>query len=183
MNDTLANLLIRYGVTWYPKKMANFLTKNKVRVLPCDVGDKIYAHSSLLSKYDVNLEPNEGPTYLEGNVVSVFKNKDGWFLDIAIFTESIKTHLYKVDSVEFGKTLFNDSVSLDTYPDKDDQQCRVFQVPTGWLLKLLEKLDELNEQKGVNLENFLCNYCYEETSFIYTQARIKGLVLDERIVY
>lgn len=61
-------------------------------------------------------------------------------------------------------------VELATFPDADDDKSKIFAVPEDWLIDMLESLDDLNERKGVDLDNFLQNYCYDETWFIYNQA-------------
>lgn len=40
--EKLAKLLIKYGITWYPYKLADYLLENGVVVLPCKVGDDVY---------------------------------------------------------------------------------------------------------------------------------------------
>lgn len=68
---------------------------------------------------------------------------------------------------------------LCTFPDDDRDYCKVFSVPTEWLLDLLEKMDTFNERKGVDLQNFLDNYCWDETWFVYLQAKAEGKLLSE----
>lgn len=72
-------------------------------------------------------------------------------------------------------------VELCTFPDDDSQYCKCFTVPKDWLMDILEILDGMNECKGVDLENFLDNYCWEETWCIYCSAKQVGCVLSERI--
>ena len=74
-----------------------------------------------------------------------------------------------------------ETVELGTFADNDDQFCRVFTVSKDWLIDILERLDGFNEQHGVDLENFLDNYCWEETWCIYCSAKQVGCVLSERI--
>lgn len=74
-----------------------------------------------------------------------------------------------------------ETVELGTFADNDDQFCRVFTVPKDWLIDILERLDGFNEQYGVDLENFLDNYCWDETWFIYKQAKCQGCLLKEWI--
>lgn len=68
---------------------------------------------------------------------------------------------------------------LCTFPDDDRDYCKVFSVPTEWLLDFLEKLDTFNEGKGVDLQNFLYNYFWDETRIIYLQAKEEGRLLSE----
>ena len=50
-----------------------------------------------------------------------------------------------------------------------------------WLIDILERLDSQNERRGVDMENFLDNYCWDETWFIYELAKEKGKILGEEI--
>ena len=43
-----------------------------------------------------------------------------------------------------------------------------------------ERLDNMNERKGVDLENFLDNYVWDETWFIYELAKAKGKLIMEQ---
>ena len=70
-------------------------------------------------------------------------------------------------------------VELATYSDSDESHDKVFAVPEDWLLDLLERLDDLSERKGVDLDNFLQNYCYDETWFIYNQAVKEEMLIRE----
>ena len=40
----------------------------------------------------------------------------------------------------------------------------------------------MNEQKGVDVDNFLSNYIYDETIFIYEVAKEKGEIIEEHHV-
>lgn len=53
------------------------------------------------------------------------------------------------------------------------------EMPKGWLLDILQRLDEKNGRKGVDLDNFLENYVWDETWFIYLQAKKEGTLLRE----
>ena len=68
---------------------------------------------------------------------------------------------------------------LCTFPDDDRDYCKVFSVPTEWLLDFLEKLDAFNEGKSVDLQDFLYNYFWDETWIIYLQAKKEGKLLSE----
>lgn len=63
------------------------------------------------------------------------------------------------------------TITLCTFPDDDADYCKEFDVPKDWLLDVLRCLDEKNERKGVDLDNFLENYVWDETWFIYLQAK------------
>ena len=70
-------------------------------------------------------------------------------------------------------------IELCTFPDSDDDYCKVFAVTRDWLVDILDRLDQCNEQKGADLENFLENYVWDETWFIYEQAKAFGEILRE----
>ena len=70
-------------------------------------------------------------------------------------------------------------IELCTFPDSDDDYCKVFAVTRDWLVDILDRLDQSNEQRGVDLENFLENYVWDETWFIYEQAKAFGEILRE----
>ena len=70
-------------------------------------------------------------------------------------------------------------IELCTFPDSDDDYCKVFAVTRDWLVDVLDRLDQCSEQKGVDLENFLENYVWVETWFIYEQAKAFGEILRE----
>ena len=70
-------------------------------------------------------------------------------------------------------------IELCTFPDSDDDYCKLFAVTRDWLVDILDRLDQCNEQKGVDLENFLENYVWDETWFIYEQAKASGKILRE----
>ena len=73
----------------------------------------------------------------------------------------------------------DDSVTLDTFPDDDRNFSKKFTVPKSWLIDLLEKMDALNERKGVDLDRFLQNYIWDETWFIYLQAKKDEVIISE----
>ena len=69
-------------------------------------------------------------------------------------------------------------VELETYSDNEiDETPNKFKVPKAWLLKLLKEMDSLNTRQGVNLDNFLQNYVYDETYAIYCIAESKNKLL------
>ena len=66
---------------------------------------------------------------------------------------------------------------LSTFPEDDKDYSVVFEVPTDWLIDVLERLDERNENVGVDLANFMANYIWDESWFIYEFARKEGKVI------
>ena len=74
----------------------------------------------------------------------------------------------------------DDSVTLDTFPDDDRNFSKKFTVPKSWLIDILGRLDGFNERKGVDLERFLQNYIWDETWFIYLQAKQCEVISEER---
>lgn len=70
-------------------------------------------------------------------------------------------------------------ITLCTFPNDDADYCKEFDVPQDWLIDILERLDKINERKGVNLENFLDNYIWDETWFIYLHAKNKDKLTRE----
>ena len=73
----------------------------------------------------------------------------------------------------------DDSVTLDTFPDDDRNFSKKFTVPKSWLIDILGRLDGFNERKGVDLERFLQNYIWDETWFIYLQAKKDEVIISE----
>lgn len=71
-------------------------------------------------------------------------------------------------------------VGLCTFPDDDKNYCKYFEVDKKWLIDILIRLDNMNERKGVNLDNFLDNYIWDETWFIYELAKDKGKLILEQ---
>lgn len=71
-------------------------------------------------------------------------------------------------------------VGLCTFPDDDKDYCKYFEVHERWLIDVLESLDNMNERKGVDLEDFLNNYIWDETWFIYELAKNKGELIMEK---
>jgi hypothetical protein len=72
------------------------------------------------------------------------------------------------------------NIGLCTFPDDDKDYCKYFEVPKNWLIDILEKIDNMNEQKGVDLEEFLNNYVWDETWFIYELAKDKCKLIMEK---
>ena len=73
----------------------------------------------------------------------------------------------------------DDFVTLDTFPEDDRNFSRKFTVPKSWLIDILERLDSFNERKGVDLDRFLQNYIWDETWFIYLQAKQDEVIAEE----
>lgn len=80
------------------------------------------------------------------------------------------------DAYEPMKTGFT---VLCTFPEDDKNYCHQFSVETVWLANALDKMDYCNEQKGVDLENFLQNYCWVETYAIYKMAKAENRIIAE----
>ncbi len=57
----------------------------------------------------------------------------------------------------------------------------MFRVPKDWLLDLLEHLDDMNNREGVDLEKFLEEYVWDETYFIYIEAKEHEVLLGEKV--
>ena len=74
------------------------------------------------------------------------------------------------------------TVELCTFPKDDADYCLSFLIPKSWLLDILERMDSLNNREGVNLKNFLDNYCWDETWFIYEAAKADNILLKEETV-
>ena len=70
-------------------------------------------------------------------------------------------------------------VGLCTFPDDDKDYCKYFEVPKTWLIEIIDSLDNMNERKGVNLEEFLNNYIWDETWFIYELAKKNDKLIME----
>lgn len=90
---------------------------------------------------------------------------------------------YLSDVTGFCHKGFDLIVELDTCPYNDVTDCRYFEVPYDWLMDVLESLDNMNERKGVNLTEFLCNYIWDETEFIYELAKKHDKLLTESKIY
>lgn len=73
----------------------------------------------------------------------------------------------------------DDAITLYTYSDSDDFFDKKFEVEKGWLINTLIDIDKLNAREGVELSNFLQNYEYEETQFIYEKAIKERKLLSE----
>lgn len=73
-----------------------------------------------------------------------------------------------------------ENIGLCTFPDDDKDYCKYFEVPKDWLVDILERLDDMNERKGVDLERFLNNYVWDETWFIYLLAKDKGKLIVKK---
>lgn len=66
--ERLVELLLEFGATWYPPKLADYLLENGVVVLPCKVGDTVYQRD------------NAGQIY-ESTVKNIIYDTDGIAFD------------------------------------------------------------------------------------------------------
>lgn len=82
-------------------------------------------------------------------------------------------------TVQCGCYIGQEKIELCTFPDDDKNYCISFEVPKYWLLMLLERLDSLNSREGVDLPRFLDNYVWDETWFIYQQAKLCDMILKK----
>ena len=87
---------------------------------------------------------------------------------------------YISDETGFCHCGFELIVGLCTFPDDDKDYCKYFEVHERWLMEILESLDNMNERKGVDLEEFLDNYIWDETWFIYELAKNNGKLVMEK---
>lgn len=87
---------------------------------------------------------------------------------------------YISDQTGFCHCGFELIVGLCTFPDDDKDYCKYFEVHERWLMEILESLDNMNEQKGVDLEEFLDNYIWDETWFVYELAKNNGKLIMEK---
>ena len=87
---------------------------------------------------------------------------------------------YISDETGFCHNGFELIVGLCTFPDDDKNYCKYFEVHEKWLMEILESLDSMNEQKGVDLEGFLDNYTWDETWFIYELAKNNDKLIMEK---
>lgn len=87
---------------------------------------------------------------------------------------------YISDQTGFCHCGFELIVGLCTFPDDDKDYCKYFEVHERWLMEILESLDSMNERKGVDLEEFLDDYIWDETWFIYELAKKNGKLIMEK---
>ena len=71
-------------------------------------------------------------------------------------------------------------VGLCTFSNDDKNYCKYFEVSENWLMEILKSLDSMNERKGVDLENFLNNYAWDESWFIYELAKRNNKLIIEK---
>ena len=74
-----------------------------------------------------------------------------------------------------------DTTELDTFPDDDKDYCKLFEVPTDWLLDVIRAMDSYNERKDVTVQQFCEEYVWEETEVIYDLAKCQGKLLREAV--
>lgn len=70
------------------------------------------------------------------------------------------------------------NIGLCTFPDDDKDYCKYFEVPKGWLLDVWEKWS--NDKQYIDLDEFLDNYVWDETWFIYNLAKDNGVLIMEK---
>ena len=87
---------------------------------------------------------------------------------------------YISDETGFCHKGFELIVGLCTFPNDDKDYCKYFEVSENWLIDILESLDSKNERKGVDLEEFLDNYIWDETWFIYELAKNNSKLIMEK---
>lgn len=74
-----------------------------------------------------------------------------------------------------------ETTELDTFPDDDKDYCKLFEVPTDWLLETIRTMDGYKERKGVTVQQFLEEFVWEETEVIYELAKQQGKLLREAV--
>lgn len=89
--EKLAKLLIKYGITWYPYKLADYLLENGVVVLPCKLGDMVY----IIPKY--NGKPYCGVKSAKIQMIGITSR--GWHIKTREESNFNKTYI-------LGKTAF-----------------------------------------------------------------------------
>ena len=87
---------------------------------------------------------------------------------------------YLSDATGFCHEGFDLVVGLCTFPDNDKNYCKYFEIHENYLIDILERIDNTNEQKGVNLDDFLNNYVWDETWFIYENAKNENKLIMEK---
>lgn len=75
------------------------------------------------------------------------------------------------------------TIELCTFPVADEEYCLFFSVPRDWLSNYLRKIEYNScRKKSDNLKEFLENYTWDETYFIYETGREEGMILEENRV-
>ena len=74
-------------------------------------------------------------------------------------------------------------IELHTFPDDETAKYKSFTVEKEWLIDVLERMDSLNDRLGVDIENFLENYCYDETDSIFQMAMAAGKLISHYDVF
>lgn len=69
-----------------------------------------------------------------------------------------------------------ENIGLCTFPNNDKDYCKYFEVPKSWLIDTLEKWGK----RYMDLEEFLDNYVWDETWFIYVLAKDNGMLITEK---
>lgn len=108
--------------------------------------------------------------FIDGNIYVGIDNRswDAWTEEFANLDDCLNW-------------LRNEAVILCTFPDDENDYCKMFRVSKDWLLDLLEHLDDMNNREGVDLEKFLEEYVWDETYFIYIEAKEHEVLLGEKV--
>jgi hypothetical protein len=67
-----------------------------------------------------------------------------------------------------------EKIGLNTFPDDDKDYCKYFEVEKDWLIHFLKK------NNGMDIEEFLNDYIWDETWFIYYFAKGCNKLICER---
>lgn len=110
--------------------------------------------------------------------------------DLEFLPTEIELPFGMVDEEEISDYLSNETgfchysfdliVGLCTFPDNDKDYCKYFEVPKTWLIRVIEGLDNTDKRKGIDLEEFLNNYIWDETWSIYELAKNNGKLIMEK---
>lgn len=71
------------------------------------------------------------------------------------------------------------TIELCTFPDHDQNYCKVFKVPMKWLRKKLIKERRSGEKRSNIIKRFVDSYCWDETYFLYLQSINEKVMLEE----
>lgn len=70
------------------------------------------------------------------------------------------------------------NIGLCTFPDDDKDYCKYFEVPINWLVDIWGKWG--NNKRYIDLDEFLDNYVWDESWFIYCFAKNNGQLIMEK---
>ena len=99
---------------------------------------------------------------------------------VKLWNDSIRGH--RISYIEKISTTENGNISLCTFPDDDKDYCKTFEVPKKWLCNTIKQMSDASERRKESLEVFLDNYVWDETWFIYLQAKLTNNLLSEQEV-